>query len=98
MALDLDDRGRALENEYFHKREQELIAKMKAKFQEAGTVNLDIKCPKCDDGTLVEADFEGVKIDTCENCGGVWLDAGELTRIADKGGEPGWFGRIFMKG
>ena len=34
MPIDLEDRGQALENEYFHRKEQELIAKMKAKLAE----------------------------------------------------------------
>ena len=32
MPIDLEDRGQALENEYFHRKEQELIEKMKAKW------------------------------------------------------------------
>jgi hypothetical protein len=31
MPIELDDRGRALENEYFRRQEQELIEKMKSK-------------------------------------------------------------------
>ncbi len=37
MANELEDRGRALENEYFHRKEQELIEKMKSKLN-AGNV------------------------------------------------------------
>lgn len=94
MPIDLDERGSALENEYFHRKEQELIAKMKAKIEDEGAKNLDIECPKCD-GTLVETDFETIKIDVCNKCSGVWLDAGELTMIADKDEEKGWFGKLF---
>ncbi len=94
MPIDLDDRGSALENEYFHRKEQELIAKMKAKLADESAVNLEIKCPKCD-GTLIETDFEKIKIDVCDRCSGVWLDAGELTQIADKDEESGWFGKLF---
>lgn len=94
MAIDLEKRGDALENEYFHRKEQELIAKMKAKLQEDEAKSLEIKCPKCD-GTLIETDFEDIKIDVCDKCTGVWLDAGELTHIADKDDETGWFGKLF---
>ncbi len=94
MPIDLEKRGDALENEYFHRKEQELIAKMKAKLQEDEAKSLEIKCPKCD-GTLIETDFEDIKIDVCDKCTGVWLDAGELTHIADKDDETGWFGKLF---
>ena len=30
---------------------------------------------------LSEIDYEGVKIDKCFNCDGVWLDAGELDLV-----------------
>jgi Zn-finger nucleic acid-binding protein len=94
MPIDLEDRGQALENEYFHRKEKELIAKMKAKLEDESAVNLEIKCPKCD-GTLVESDFEDIKIDVCNKCSGVWLDAGELTHVVDQEKDGGWFGKIF---
>lgn len=94
MPIDLEKRGDALENEYFHRKEKELIAKMKAKLGEDNAKSLEIKCPKCD-GTLIETDFEKIKIDVCNKCSGVWLDAGELTMIADKDEEKGWFGKLF---
>lgn len=48
MPIDLEDRGAALENEYFHRKEQELIAKMKAKIEAEDSKSLEINCPKCD--------------------------------------------------
>ncbi|MFN0279018.1 MAG: zf-TFIIB domain-containing protein [Pyrinomonadaceae bacterium] len=93
MPIDIDERGQALENEYFRRKEQELIDKMKAKLAEEESKSLDIKCPKCD-GTLVETDFEKIKIDVCDKCTGVWLDAGELTQIAEKDEKTGWFGKV----
>ena len=94
---DLQDRGASLENEFFRKKEQELIAKMKAKIEQDDAKRLGIKCPKCE-GTLIEADFQGIKIDVCNQCSGVWLDAGELTHLVSKdeeSSESGWFGRLF---
>ena len=93
MPIDLDDRGQALENEYFHRKEKELIAKMKEKLESDEAHSLALKCPKCD-GTLHEADFENIKIDVCDKCSGVWLDAGEMAQIVDKEKE-GWFGKLF---
>ena len=94
MPVDLQDRGQSLENEYFRRKEQDLIAKMKEKIEDDYAKRLGIKCPKCD-GTLIEADFQNIKIDVCNKCSGVWLDAGELTQVVEKDTEAGWFGRLF---
>ncbi len=95
MPIELDDRGRAMENEYFHRREQELIEKMKSKLNADNVQPSDLGCPKCD-GQLVETNYETIKIDVCNKCTGVWLDAGELAQIVDKDtGENGWFSRVF---
>lgn len=88
----MEDRAHALENEYFRRQEQELIAKMKAKLEAEQTEASALKCPKCE-GNLVESDFEGVKIDVCNKCHGVWLDAGELAQVTKK--DAGWFGKLF---
>ena len=36
-----------------------------------------MKCPVCKD-VLVGLEFDGVEVDWCGACGGVWLDRGEL--------------------
>jgi hypothetical protein len=100
MAIDLEDRGNALENEYFRRQERELIEKMKAKLQAEDAKSLELKCPKCE-GTLYETDHENIKIDVCNKCTGVWLDPGELAQIMAKdetgGATGGWFGRVLGK-
>lgn len=40
------------------------------------------KCP-VDDFTLRPVTYEGVTIDVCTHCAGVWLDAGELDSIEE---------------
>lgn len=42
-----------------------------------------MKCPNCDE-TLVMAERQGVEIDYCPLCRGVWLDRGELDKIIEK--------------
>lgn len=42
-----------------------------------------MKCPNCNE-TLVMADRQGVEIDYCPNCRGVWLDKGELDKLIDR--------------
>lgn len=93
MAIELGERGQALENEYFRRKEQELIEKMKAKLGAANAQATEMKCPRCD-GRLAESNYENVKIDVCENCSGVWLDAGELAQILEKDDNKGWFSRF----
>jgi Zn-finger nucleic acid-binding protein len=90
MSKIWDDREKSLENEYFRRKEQELIEKLRAKRaaaeQEPAQASA-LHCPKCD-GTLVEIPFEEVLIDRCEKCHGLWLDAGELERLTQQ--ESGW--------
>lgn len=95
MAVDLEDRGQALENEYFRQKEQELIEKMRAKIGAEGTKSSGMKCPRCD-GNLHETVYENVKIDVCDGCAGVWLDAGELAQIAHHDENKGsWLDKYF---
>ncbi|MBE1292006.1 MAG: zf-TFIIB domain-containing protein [Shimia sp.] len=42
-----------------------------------------MKCP-VDGETLVIADRNGVEIDYCPSCRGVWLDRGELDKIIER--------------
>jgi Zn-finger nucleic acid-binding protein len=42
-----------------------------------------MKCP-VDGATLVIADRNGVEIDYCPQCRGVWLDRGELDKIIER--------------
>ena len=41
-----------------------------------------MECPRCD-GNLVAKIYEGVEIDSCNKCGGHWLDFSELTKIIE---------------
>jgi Zn-finger nucleic acid-binding protein len=42
-----------------------------------------MKCPNCNE-TLLMTDRQGVEIDYCPKCRGVWLDKGELDKLIDK--------------
>lgn len=41
-------------------------------------------CPVCADVQLTISSREGVEIDHCPQCRGVWLDRGELDKILDR--------------
>ncbi|HEY0820604.1 MAG TPA: zf-TFIIB domain-containing protein [Rhizobacter sp.] len=43
-----------------------------------------MKCPHCTDTTLVMSDRQGVEIDYCPQCRGVWLDRGELDKLIER--------------
>ena len=43
-----------------------------------------MKCPICKDVNLVMADRQGIEIDYCPECRGVWLDRGELDKIIER--------------
>ena len=43
-----------------------------------------MKCPTCPDSKLVMTDRQGIEIDYCPDCRGVWLDRGELDKIIER--------------
>jgi uncharacterized protein len=43
-----------------------------------------MKCPVCPETNLVMTERQGVEIDYCPNCRGVWLDRGELDKIIER--------------
>lgn len=46
-----------------------------------------MQCP-VDGTTLVMTDRNGVEIDYCPQCRGVWLDRGELDKIIERSVQP----------
>lgn len=96
MSKIWDEREKSLENEYFHRKEQELVERLRAKRAEKEKAEASIMpCPRCD-GTLVEHAFEGVQIDRCNKCNGIWLDSGELELLTMKQEQsPGWMSRMW---
>ena len=43
-----------------------------------------MKCPVCPESTLAMSNREGIEIDYCPTCRGVWLDRGELDKIIER--------------
>jgi uncharacterized protein len=47
-----------------------------------------MKCPSCTDAVLVMTERQGVEIDYCAVCRGVWLDRGELDKLIERAATP----------
>ena len=47
-----------------------------------------MKCPVCTTVNLVMSERQGVEIDYCPECRGVWLDRGELDKIIERAAPP----------
>lgn len=73
---------RAKEDIYFAERDRELLERLRGQLRkvEAGARS---RCPKCP-GELESYTFEGSTLDRCSQCGGIWLDSGELEAIVRK--------------
>lgn len=41
-------------------------------------------CPVCKNVKLVIAERQGIEIDYCPDCRGIWLDRGELDKLIEK--------------
>jgi uncharacterized protein len=83
------------EDEYFARRDAEIL---KAGREAAAKAEKDaerrshfMRCPKCG-GQLKTESQQGVEVDRCPDCLGVWFDAGEAESLLRA--EPGGVGRI----
>ncbi|MBI4516092.1 MAG: zf-TFIIB domain-containing protein [Deltaproteobacteria bacterium] len=91
----LRDVERGREDQYFAQRDRELLDKIKQ--AQAGQAEDTLKqaalmrCPKCGE-RLAERRLHDVVVDECRACQGIWLDHGELIRVARLESE-GWIAR-----
>lgn len=46
-----------------------------------------MNCPCCPETNLVLSERQGIEIDYCPKCRGIWLDRGELDKIIEKTNE-----------
>jgi TFIIB-like protein len=74
---------RAKEDVYFAERDREIIEKLRSQLRKVENAETSFQCPKCP-GKLESYTFEGVVVDRCHECGGMWLDKGELEAIVRK--------------
>lgn len=47
-----------------------------------------MKCPICNSIDLIIAERQGVEIDYCPQCRGIWLDRGEIDKIIERSNAP----------
>lgn len=43
-----------------------------------------MQCPVCNQVSLVMSERQGIEIDYCPQCRGVWLDRGELDKLIER--------------
>ena len=85
MESDMKKQGYSQEEEYFFKKNQEMIEKMRKereshRVEEEALAQKNIhwmKCPKCG-LELEEVEHLGIKVDRCNNCSGIFFDKGEI--------------------
>jgi hypothetical protein len=98
--MDFDKETRKQEDEYFariefEKRKKALEEKhrrMKKDERKRLAEQHWMCCPKCG-MEMVEITFEGIKVDKCSECLGIFFDNGEVDQLIDKN-RPGFLGRM----
>jgi uncharacterized protein len=95
-----DEKPSRNEDDYFKKLDQELLKAQRAQQEreaaDSSRASFFMRCPK-DGSQLTERDMNGVKVDVCTSCSGIWLDAGELEALRG-GGQSGmsqFFSNLF---
>lgn len=91
----LREAERAREDEYFARRDRELLHKLRESKDEEVEETLRkvalMRCPKCG-SALDSRRAHGVNVEHCPKCGGIWLEQGELEAIAGNESDS-WIGR-----
>ncbi len=97
MANAGDEKKKGQEEEYFHLKEQEALEKTRQRLaveeRERRKEASFMRCPKCGEN-LEEILFQGIMVDRCTGCQGVWLDPGELERLTAQESR-GWLARLW---
>ena len=93
--MPIEEKPSRNEEEYFARRNAELIKEQRAKLDQSRVrqerASHYMKCPKCG-ADLKEREFHHVRVDECSECGGMWLDKGEMEMFSHV--ERGQLGRF----
>jgi hypothetical protein len=90
---------KAKEDIYFAEHDRELLEKIRVQLRKVDRTQSAHSCPKCP-GKLESYVFEEIALDRCHECGGVWLDKGELEAIVRKisrGPLSAWLDKLTTK-
>jgi len=91
------DRSTKNEDEYFARRDADLLRQQHAAVVRAAAErerkSHHMKCPKCG-YDLITGEWDGIHIDQCTHCHGVWFDADEAQALM-KTSTPNILGRVF---
>lgn len=86
------------EDEYFARRDAELLRQQREAAQQAAAETERkshyMKCPKCG-YDLITGEWDGIQIDQCTHCHGIWFDAGEAEALLKTAATPNVLGRVF---
>ncbi len=92
----LRDAERGREDEYFAKRDRDLLQQLRKDAAGASEADLRLaahmRCPK-DGERLTSRMHVGVHVDECPKCGGMWLDEADLHELARRE-SSGWLSRF----
>lgn len=98
--MSIDEKPSRNEEEYFARHNADLMRARRAELDRlrahAERSAHIMKCPRCG-GDLKEKRHHHVTIDVCEDCGGTWLDKGELAMLehVDKSAIRRFVGDLF---
>jgi len=89
--MKMDKEQKKKEEDYFariefERRQKQLEEKQRQMEQEEKKRMKDLhwmQCPKCG-MEMIEIDFEGIKVDKCSSCLGIYFDDGEVSQLVDK--------------
>ncbi len=80
----MTDKPSRNEEEYFARREAELVQERRVAAAEAAAEaerkSHYMKCPKCGHDLHTET-YQGIEVDKCQVCQGIWFDAGEVNSL-----------------
>ena len=96
----LDKEARKQEEEYFARIEfdkrKKALKEKQSRIKKEEKIRLKeehwMHCPKCG-MEMVEISFEGINVDKCTDCLGIFFDNGEVEQLVEKN-KPGFLGRM----
>ena len=84
----MSDKPTKNEDEYFARRDAELLRQQRETARKSAAElerkTHHMKCPKCG-YDLISGDWDGIQIDQCTNCHGIWCDSNRDLYVVQPG-------------